>query len=139
MYSDKRDWHTYLSWRDMMRRCYVPTMKEYPYYGGRGISVCNRWHTLKNFMQDMGRKQKGMTIERIDNDRGYSPDNCKWATRAEQRRNTKQNRWITHNGITLCVTDWARSLGCSPTAIFHRLASGWSTDDAVSIKAKGHS
>lgn len=76
-------------WRDMKQRCNNPNAQRYDRYGGRGIKVCERWETFKNFYEDMGQRPgKGYSIERINNDGNYEPGNCKWATRAEQSRNT---------------------------------------------------
>jgi hypothetical protein len=72
----------------MFARCYNPDNKDYPNYGGRGIEVCNRWNTFENFLSDMGEKPDRLTLDRIDNDKGYEPSNCKWSTRQEQVRNS---------------------------------------------------
>jgi len=78
----------------MMRRCYKTTHQSFHDYGGRGITVCKRWHNFENFLADMGsRPDPKLTLERVDNDKGYSPENCKWATRKEQYRNKRAYRW----------------------------------------------
>lgn len=83
---------TYRSWASMVTRCRNPNSTQYAYYGGRGITVCERWLDFRSFLEDMGERPAGTSIDRIDNSRNYEPGNCKWATRAEQNRNRRDTK-----------------------------------------------
>lgn len=84
--------YTHTSWRAMIDRCYRRSIKQYKDYGGRGITVCGRWLSFKNFFADMGRRPKGLTLDRIDNDGNYRHGNCRWATRSQQQNNRRNNK-----------------------------------------------
>ena len=100
-------------WRDMLRRCNDTRVRAYSYYGARGITVCTRWReSFENFLNDMGEcPSTKYSIDRIDNDAGYSPENCRWATSIEQHRNTRHNHLITYENKTQCLSAWAEELG----------------------------
>ena len=122
----------YKVWASMLQRCTNQKDKYFENYGGRGISVSREWESFSNFIHDMGIPEKGMTLDRIDNDKGYSKENCRWATRNEQMRNNRKNINITFNGETKCVKDWATSLGFSSgQSITRRLKNGWTIEEAL--------
>lgn len=108
-------------WVSMKQRCNNPKDKGFKNYGGRGIKVCKRWGKFANFFSDMGEKPKNLSIERIDNSKGYSPDNCKWATRTAQARNSRQNHTIEYQGKTMCISEWAEELGVNCSTLRGRL------------------
>jgi hypothetical protein len=125
----------YGSYRAMLRRCYDPKTPMFHRYGGRGITVCERWlgdFGAANFFSDMGDKPSPQhTLERIDNDLGYGPDNCRWATRKEQADNRCTTRHITVNGETLNQAEWDRTLGNGLNIVGDRVRRGWREEDAV--------
>lgn len=117
----------------MRSRCNNKRHKFHRYYGGRGISVCQRWASFLNFLSDMGPQPRGMTLERKDNSKGYSPANCRWATRAEQVRNRRNNVLLTFRGFTACLNEWAREVGIPPHTLYYRIRKrGWSVKRALS-------
>jgi hypothetical protein len=121
-------------WGEMIQRCTNPQSKAWNDYGGRGITVCDRWRDFARFYADMGaRPSDEHSIERIDNSNGYEPANCRWATRKEQANNTRRSRLYTLNGETLCVQDWARRAGLHSFTLGRRLKEGMSLEVAMSI------
>jgi hypothetical protein len=127
----------YWIWNSMVQRCTNSKSVGYSNYGGRGITVCDRWRSFENFFADMGPRPTALhSIERRDNDKGYAPDNCHWATRQEQNRNRRNTRWITANGETRCLAQWARSLGCTNGTILARIKLGWPEDRAVTTPVR---
>lgn len=120
------------SWMSMIQRCTDKNCKAYPGYGGRGIKVCERWLTFNNFLEDMGLPpQKGLTLDRIDNDKGYEPGNVRWATRREQANNRRSSRIIEYGGERKTVAEWERFLGCRRAALNDRLLKGWTIERAL--------
>jgi len=126
----------YKIWFAMVSRCENPENKGFPDYGGRGITVCERWcKSFVVFYNDIGpRPSAEHSIDRKDNDKGYCPENCRWATRVEQQRNLSRNLMLTHNGETLCLAAWAERLGVPAAMIHCRLRRGWSIERALGIK-----
>lgn len=123
---------TYQCWSDMKQRCTNVRHKQYKNYGARGISVCLQWSTsFASFLADMGLKPDGMTIDRINNDGNYQPNNCRWATPAEQRKNQRTCVYLEHNGIRLTVEEWGRKIGRHPTTVRNRLRAGWLLSDVL--------
>jgi len=129
--------YTYSTWVNMKDRCRNPHSPDYPRYGGRGVHICERWLDFAAFLEDMGERPSCTTLDRIDNNGDYEPCNCRWATKKEQGRNRRNNRTLTHDGETLCLSEWAERLNVVPNTIKCRLASGWSIDDAVTVPSGG--
>ena len=129
----------YRSWESMKQRCLNPAASGFKNYGGRGISVCDRWLSFENFLADMGPPPSpSHSIERKDNDGDYEPKNCRWATKKEQSRNYSQNVVIKRDGVSLCVTDWAIKFDLNPVLVFQRIRRGWSFDDALSTPPRSY-
>lgn len=128
----------HVRWKGLLGRCNNHNHAAYPDYGGRGITICERWLNFENFAADMGEPPTPVhTIERIDNDKGYSPSNCRWATRSEQSRNKRNNRLLKHNGKTQCLTDWSKETGIPVICILDRIDKlGWSVDEALTTPAR---
>lgn len=133
----------YEIWLGIKARCYRTTDPAYPRYGGRGIRVCERWlNSYGAFLRDMGRRPSGdHTIDRIDNDRDYTPENCRWATWNEQNRNRRSNRLLTIDGDTRTMAEWCELVGLNPKVLQWRLRAGWDVKDAVlrSVRPKRRS
>ena len=122
---------TYWVWNDIKKRCCNPKNQAYKNYGGRGITLCVRWHNFLNFLSDMGEKPKGKTIERENNNEGYTPDNCTWASSRDQHRNTRRTRLIAFGNKTQCLSDWEKELGLSVGALSYRLKQKWPLEKAL--------
>ena len=130
------DTPTHSSWCSMNSRCNNPKVHQYPYYGGKGIKVCERWKSFENFLSDMGPRPEGMTLDRINNTKDYEPSNCRWATRDEQSKNRTTSINITFNGKTQLLAEWARELGINPGTLANRLKSGWAIDRALTAAVR---
>jgi len=128
----------YPLWRGIVQRCTEPNNRSYPRYGGRGIKVCERWLNPDNFISDMGPTyKKGLQIERVDNDRDYSPENCRWATQTEQQRNKRSNIRITLDGKTKVLSEWCKDFGVRYQLAWERIKlQGWHPHKALSTPAR---
>ncbi len=128
----------YSIWSVMKQRCYNKKDRRFKDYGGRGIFVCERWrNSFDNFLKDMGTPPTAKhSIDRIDNNKEYSPENCRWATRMEQMANFRRNRYVSFNGKTLHVAEWTRKLGFGERTIAARLNRGWTTEAALTTPIK---
>lgn len=116
----------YRKWQNMMRRCYIKKNYGYKDYGERGIKVCDRWHSFKNFYEDMYPTYKtGLTIDRIDNNADYCKENCRWATRQEQARNQRSNITVNFKGQKMILADVADILGIKRPTIYSRYSRGF--------------
>ncbi len=126
----------YSSWCAMKNRCNNPQSTFYERYGGRGITYDPSWEDFAIFLTDMGKKpDPKMELERINNNKNYYKENCRWATRKEQTRNRggkRATRLYTFEGKTMCIADWAKETGISPQSMQKRLNNGWPLDKAFS-------
>lgn len=128
---------TYQIWRAMKNRCFAKDDAFYENYGGRGITMCDKWrYSFITFLNDMGECPKGFSIERIDNEKGYCPENCKWATPVEQANNRRNNSLISFKGRTLTIAQWERELGFKAGQLGQRLYKGWSVERALTTPIK---
>ncbi len=121
-------------WRGMMYRCYGKSHECYKDYGGRGIVVCDRWHVYNNFYDDLiVSYKKELSMDRIDNDGNYEINNIRWATKREQSLNRRTNHIIECRGIIATFIEFSDMSGIKPTAIYNRLARGWTMEDAIFV------
>ena len=119
---------TYKTWKGMRKRCLNQRDPAYPNYGGRGITICERWINYANFLSDMGECPPGRSIDRIDNDGPYSPENCRWATRIEQANNMRKTKLLTLYGETKPLAEWARLYGLKYHTLYQRVRDKRSQD-----------
>lgn len=122
----------YVVWCNMLARCNNPNHVAFTNYGGRGITVCDRWSSFEAFYADMGDVPfKEATIERIENSGNYGPGNCRWATRHDQSRNKRTNRWVTIGGETKCLRDWCKLYEITEASVDRRMKKGWTIQRAI--------
>lgn len=119
----------YRTYSNIKDRCLNPKSMHWSRYGGRGIAICSRWlASYENFLEDMGRRPHGTSLDRIDNDGPYSPENCRWATPREQARNRRNNVRLTFRGETLVLSEWSERVGIALNVLQLRIAYGWTVE-----------
>ncbi len=128
---------TYHSWASMLVRCYNPKRSSYKWYGAKGITVCDEWHTFENFLRDMGVRPDGMTLDRKDNALGYSKDNCRWADATTQARNSVQVVWVEIDGVSKRLVEWCEEL-CVPINTVRARVKNQGMDYATAITKSCH-
>lgn len=125
---------TYKSYGNMIRRCYNEKLPHYKRYGGAGITVCDRWRdSYLNFLDDMGERPEGTSIDRIDCSGNYTKENCRWATPQEQARNKTSNKCITYNGVTATLAEWSEKTGIEADTLSWRILRGWTPEEALTL------
>jgi hypothetical protein len=117
----------------MLQRCQNPKATKYYAYGERGISVCDAWQTFAGFVADMGERPKGKTLDRIDGEKGYSPENCRWATPSEQSENLRTVKPFLFDGQATTITALSNRTGISKATLRYRLKNGWSEADTLTV------
>lgn len=122
---------TYRSWHRMLQRCQNPNATQWKHYGGRGITVCERWSRFEYFLEDMGLRPDKFELDRIDVDGNYEKANCRWVTHKQNMNNTRGNRQVTYNGETKTMTEWAASLGIKMQTLWARFEDGWTVERAL--------
>lgn len=128
----KQTRRTYASWISMLHRCYNSDQISYPYYGGRGITVCSRWRdSYDHFVEDMGLRPQGTTLDRVENDKPYQLENCRWATIEIQNRHKRNTPALELNGEAKTLAEWARELPISREGVAYRLKAGISLARAL--------
>ena len=129
---------TYRSWKVMKNRCTRPSDKQWKDYGGRGIKVCDKWLKFAGFLEDMGERPDGTTLDRIDNDGNYEPSNCRWATLTLQRRNRSDNHIVEYNGRKMPLVEACELSGVKYDTARNRLNRyGWSVEKTFSELGDG--
>lgn len=123
----------YGSYISMMKRCYYKPAANYYLYGGRGIKVCEEWHDITKFEEWVEKSgyRKGLSIDRINPNGDYTPENCRWVTPKEQANNRRNTRYLTVNGETRTITEWAEKTGINRSTINNRVWRGWSDEKAL--------
>ncbi len=134
----------YVVWRDIKIRCYNPNARNFKDYGAKGVTVCDEWkNDFKAFYDwaisngyNKDAKRGECTIDRIDNNSGYCPQNCRWVDNLAQQNNRTNNRFLTHKGKTHTVAEWSRILNIPSHVLYARLYSGWSVEKTLTTPLK---
>jgi hypothetical protein len=122
----------YRIWSSMKSRCCLPTNRAFHWYGGRGITVCDRWMKFENFLADMGRRPSAKhSLDRADNDKGYAPGNCRWATQKEQTNNSRNNVRLRLGVREMTISEWSTETGIDQNTISVRVRRGWSVEKSL--------
>lgn len=149
LYKETRGFHSrthglsktpeYKVWKKMRERCVNPNCKDYRLYGGRGITICAPWmESFENFLADMGKRPPGTSLDRIDGNKGYGPENCRWATSLQQANNVSRNRVINLEGIERTMSEWCRLFHMPLSAVSARINSlGWTPEKALRTPIRG--
>lgn len=123
---------TYHTWENMKARCLNSKNTHYENYGGRGITVCERWMKFENFLEDMGERPENKTLDRVDNDGNYEPSNCRWATKKQQQSNRKVTRFVSYKGKKRVLSELVDELGLKYNTVNSRICSlGWTPEEAI--------
>ena len=120
----------------MKARCLNPSEPAFKWYGARGITVDSSWLNFDQFLKDMGPRPEGTSLDRIDNEKGYGPDNCRWATLEKQNNNRRTTRLFTYKGQTLSMVQWSRLKGWPDNTVKERIRQGWSIDRALTTPVR---
>lgn len=130
----------YNTWCHMRARCDNPKSKDYPTWGGRGISYVSSWNKFENFLSDMyDTWEPGLTLDRIDNNKDYSPDNCRWATRTEQNNNRRDNHLFTYDGLSMTLVGWSKKLNIKRSTLAQRYYGlKWNTEKTLTTPLGGN-
>lgn len=124
---------THRIWKGMVARCTIPSASGYPEYGAVGITVCDRWRSFENFLADMGECPEGQTLDRVKNELGYEPGNCRWADRVTQNTNRSSVRMVSVGGETHSISEWARRIGISEATLRFRIRRGRTPQEAIAM------
>lgn len=128
---------TWQSWHAMFARCTRPSHRFYARYGGRGITICERWQSFENFLADMGERQTGTSLDRIDNGGNYEPGNCRWADASTQQRNrAAYGPRFEHDGRSLTLREWAEAAHMAHGTLYMRIKAGWPLAEALTTPVR---